>query len=139
MRKALFEGLIVDEFDRPVGVAYVGEDPCYVIDDRGFRRHIDATEIDLQVLKSFKDMIAGHEDLVSEQAAQWIGQDDIFTRATISQQIKNLDQYFEQLLQIGLPEEQRAYMGMMGFKVRINMHGEIIEIVQPGSIDPDSE
>lgn len=137
MRKALFEGLIVDEYDRPVEVAYVGEDPCYVIDDQGFRRHIDAGEIDLQVLQSFKDMIAGHEDLVSEQAAMWMGQDDIFTRATLAQQIKNMDQYFDQLLQIGLPEEQRAYMGMMGFKVRINIHGEIVEILQPGGTDPE--
>ena len=34
-------------------------------------------------------------------------------------------------------EEGRAYMGMMGFKVRINRHGELLEVVQPGAIDPD--
>lgn len=139
MHKALFAGLVFDEADRPAEVAYVGEDPCYVIDDQGFRRHIDAGLVDRQVLQSFKDMISGHEDIVSEQAAQMLGQDDIFTRASINQQIKNMDQYFDQLMETGLPEEQIAYLGMMGFKVRINLRGEVIEINQPGMIDPDQE
>lgn len=139
MRRALFEGLVVDEFDRPVGVAYVGNDPCYVIDDQGFRRHIDSASVDRQVLQSFKELIAGSEDLVSEQAAKMLGQDDIFTRASISQQIKHMEEHFDQILEAGIPDEQRAYMGMMGFRVRINLHGEVIEVVQPGVSDPDSE
>ena len=139
MRKALFEGLVVDEHDRPVSVAYVGEDPCYVIDDDGFMRHIDSAGVDLQVLQSFKEMIQGNEEEISEQTAQMLGQDDIFTVANIIRQMKNLDQYFDQLLQAGLPEEQRAYMGMMGFKVRINIHGEVLSVEQPGRIDPSDE
>lgn len=138
-KKALFEGLVFDEYDRPVEVAYVGDDPCYVVDDQGFRRHIDAQIVDRQVLQSFKDLISGHEDIVSEQAAQMLGQDDIFTRANITQQIKNMEQYFDQLIATGLPEDQRAYMGMMGFKVRINIHGEVLEVEQPGVADPGEE
>jgi hypothetical protein len=138
-RRAVFEGLIVDEFDRPVDVAYVGDDPCYVVDDGGFRRHIDSKPIDLQVLKSFSELISGHEDMVSEQAAKMLGQDDLFSRANLANQIKNMDKYFDQVLETGIPEDQRAYMGMMGFRVRINVHGEVIEIVQPGGIDPDDE
>ena len=34
---AVFEGLVVDELDRKVGVAYVGDEPCYVVDDAGIR------------------------------------------------------------------------------------------------------
>jgi hypothetical protein len=30
-------------------------------------------------------------------------------------------------------------LGMMGLRIKINMHGEVIEINQPGMIDPDSE
>ena len=139
MRKALFEGLIVDEFDRPVGVTYVGDDPCYVIDDDGFRRHIDAAHVDRQVLGSFKDMMEGSEDAISEQAAKMLGQEDIFTVASISQQMKHMDRHFDRLLEIGLPEEQRAFMGMLGFRVRINVHGDVIEIDQPGIAGPDEE
>ncbi len=137
--KALFEGLVVDEFGRPVEVAYVGQDPCYVVDDQGFRRHIDAGMVDRQVLQAFKDLVAGHEDLISEQAAKMLGQDDPFSVANISQQIKNMETQFDKVLELGLPEEQRAYMGMMGFRVRINVHGEVIEVEQPGMVDPDEE
>jgi hypothetical protein len=30
-------------------------------------------------------------------------------------------------------------MGMLGFRVRINVHGEVIEFDQPGAIDSDEE
>jgi hypothetical protein len=137
--KPVFPGLIVDEKDRPVGVTYVGGEPFYVVDDDGFRRHIPSEQVDLQVLEAMREMIAGHEDLITDQTAKMLGQDDIFSRAMIETQIKNMDRQFENLLETGLPEEGRAYMGMMGFKIRINLHGEVIEIEQPGMIDPGND
>ena len=134
--KPVFLGLIVDEKDRPVGVTYVGGEPFYVVDDDGFHRHIPSEQVDLQVLEAMREMIAGHEDLITDQTAKMLGQDDIFSRAMIETQIKNMDRQFENLLETGLPEEGRAYMGMMGFKVRINLHGEVIDIEQPGMVDP---
>ncbi len=35
-KKPLFEGLIFDEYDQLVTTAYVGEEPCYVVNDAGF-------------------------------------------------------------------------------------------------------
>jgi hypothetical protein len=137
--KPVFLGLIVDEKDRPVGVTYVGGEPFYVVDDDGFHRHIPSEQVDLQVLEAMREMIAGHEDLITDQTAKMLGQDDIFSRAMIETQIKNMDRQFENLLETGLPEEGRAYMGMMGFKVRINLHGEVIDIEQPGMIDPGDD
>jgi len=131
----LFSGLIVDENDNPVDVAYVGDEPCYVVDDAGFRRHIPTEQVDLQVLQAIQESIAGNESLLSEQAAKMLGQDDIFSRALIETQLKQMDQQFEKLLQTGIPEEARAYIGMTGFRIRINVHGEVIEIEQPGIID----
>lgn len=138
-RKALFEGLVVDERDRPVDVAYVGDEPCYVVDDNGFRRHIPSVEVDRQVFDKMREMIAGHEDLISEQAAKMLGQDDIFSVAMLATQLKQWDKQFETILQTGIPEEGRAYLGMMGFKIRINVHGEVIEMQQPGMVEPDEE
>jgi hypothetical protein len=135
----LFNGLVVDEFDQPVPVVYVGEEPCYVVDDAGFRRHIPCEQVDRQVLQKMGEMIQGHEDLLADQTAKMLGQDDIFSRALIENQLKNLDQQFEAVLKTGIPEEGRAYMGMMGFRVRINVHGEVIEVQQPGMIAPDDE
>jgi len=138
-QKPLFEGLVFDELDKPVEVAYVGDEAFYVVDDAGFFRHIPSEEVDRQVLESMRELISGQEDLLSEQTAKMLGQEDIFTRAMIESQLKNIDQQFETLFTSGIPEEGRAYMGMMGFRITINVHGEVIKIDQPGMIDPEEE
>jgi hypothetical protein len=137
--KPLFEGLVIDENDTPVSVNYVGEEPCYVVDDAGFLRHIPTQDVDRQVLQIMFEMIQGSEDLLSQQAAKMLGQEDIFTQAMIESQLKQLDKQFETILNTGIPEEGRAYMGMMGFRVRINVHGEVLDVEQPGMIDPGDE
>ena len=139
MTKAIFQGLIVDEFDQPVEVAYVGTEPCYVVNDAGFRRHISSESVDRQVLQIMMDSIAGHEDTLAEMAMQQLGQEDIFSKAIIEKQLLNLGETLPKLLEVGLPEEVAAYLGMMGFRVRINVHGEVLEVEQPGTIAPDDE
>jgi len=131
----LFAGLVVDEEDRAVETAYVGEEPFYVVNDAGFRRHIPAEQIDRQVLERMRALIRGHEAVISEQTARMLGQEDIFTKAIIEQQLKHMERQFEILLQQGIPEEGRAYLGMLGFKVVINVHGEVVRLEQPGAID----
>ncbi len=134
MSQPLFGGLIVDEFGKPVETGNVGGEPMYVVNDYGFRRHIPSEQVDRQVLRMMAEQIRGHEDLLSEQTAKMLGQEDIFTRAMIQNQLKNIDQQLDQVLQTGIPEEGRAYMGMMGFKVVINVHGEVVNLEQPGMI-----
>lgn len=131
-RIALFEGLIIDEYDHPVDVTFIGGEACYVVDDAGFKRHISSEDVDRQVLVVMKKQVEGHEDLLSEETAKMIGQDDIFTRAMLIQQFKQIDQQFEALLQTGIPAEGRTYLGMMGFRIIINVHGEVLEVLQPG-------
>lgn len=133
----LFAGLVFDQDDQPVETAYVGQEPCYVVDDAGFKRHIPSREVDLQVLQFLGEQIEGHEELLSEQVAKLSGQDDIFSRAMFLEQFKNIDRQFEELLQQGLPEEGRAYMGLAGFKVTIDHHGEVVDVEQPGGIAED--
>lgn len=137
--KALFSGLVVDEYDRPVGSTLVGSEPMYVVDDEGFHRHIPAESVDRAVLESMASMIEGHEDELSKQAASMLGQDDIFSTAMLENQLLNIDQQIDKMLEAGIPEEGLAYMGMMGFKIRINMHGELLEVIQPGMIAPEDE
>jgi len=136
----LFSGLVFDEFSRPVETALVGEEPCYVVNDAGFRRHIPSEQVDKQVLGQIADLMKGSEDLISEQTAKMLGQEDVFTKAAIEQQLKNIDKQFDQLMLAGIPEDMRAYLGMMGFKVIINMHGEVLKVDQPGvASDGDGE
>jgi hypothetical protein len=135
----LFKGLIFDENDQPVEVTDVGAEPCYVVNDSGFHRHIPSEQVDRQVLSLMGNMIEGHEDELAEQTAKMIGQDDIFSKALIENQLKNMDQQFEAVLKSGIPEEGRTYMGMMGFRIKINVHGEVLEVKQPGTIAPEDE
>lgn len=138
-REPLFAGLVFDENDNPVEIAYVGDEPCYVVNDAGFRRHIPSEQVDRQVLEAMRQMIQGNEGLLAEQASKLLGQDDPFSRAMIEKQLKEIDKQFDLVLQTGIPENGRAYMGMMGFKIRINLHGEVLEITQPGVAAPDDE
>lgn len=135
----LFQGLIFDEYDQPVDVTIVGEEPMYVVNDAGFHRHIPAESVDRQVLMMMSKMIEGHEDELASQTAKMLGQDDIFSKALIENQLKNLEQQFEAVLKTGIPEDGRAYMGMMGFRVKINVHGEVLEVNQPGTAAPEDE
>lgn len=138
-RQPLFAGLVVDESGRAAETAFVGNDPCYVVDDYGFRRHIPSEQVDRVVLSQIAELMKGSEDFLSEQTAKMIGQEDVFTKAAIEQQIKNIDKQFDQLMQVGIPEDMRAYLGMMGFKVVINVHGEVVNVEQPGAAGDEGE
>lgn len=139
MTRALFPGLVFDEQDNPAEVVYVGDEPCYVVDDDGFRRHIPSLQVDRQVLDTMAAQIEGHEDILTDQAAKMLGQDDIFSRAMLLNQFKNIDAQLDQLLETGIPQDALAYLGMLGFKVVIDVHGEVVDLNQPGMIAPDDE
>jgi hypothetical protein len=138
-KQAVFEGLVYDEYDNPVDTGWIGSEPCYIVDDAGFKRHIPAEEVDRQVWQHMQEQIEGHEDLISAQAAEMMGEVDIFTLAAIENQLKNLDSQFDQLAQTGIPEESRLYLGMIGFRIIISIHGEVLEVTQPGIVDDSGD
>ena len=132
-RQPLFTGLVVDENGNVAESAFVGGEPCYVVDDAGFRRHIPSEQVDRAVLSQIAGMMKGSEELLSEQTAKMIGQEDIFTKAMLENQLKNIDKQFDQLLETGIPEDMRLYLGMVGFKIVINVHGEVVRVDQPSA------
>ncbi len=138
-KQPLFAGLVIDENDNPVKTVYVGGEPFYVVDDDGFHRHIPSSQVDRRVLEMMSEMIQGHEGMLSEQAAKMLGQDDIFSRAMIEKQLKQMDQQYERIIDQSIPEESLAYMGMIGFRIIINLHGEVIDLQQPGMTAPEDE
>ncbi len=136
--QALFAGLVVDEHDNPVDSKTVGDEAFYIVDDDGFLRHIESEIVDRQVLEQIQEMIEQNEDLISEDTMRMIGQEDIFTKAAIEASLKNIGEQFEALIRQGMPEEVRAWMGMSGFRVVINLHGEVLRVDQPSTEeDPD--
>ncbi len=126
---AVFAGLIFDELGRALGVTTIGDEAQYVIDDGGFLRHIDAASIDRQVLAVIQEQINAHKDIVEEGMMRMLDNYDLFTKATIDASIKNIDQVLER----GIPDDARMWLGMMGFRVVVNVHGEVIKFDMPGT------
>jgi hypothetical protein len=131
--KAVFQGLVFDDNDQPLSTASVGDEACYVINDDGFMRHIPAEKIDRQVIDAIRCQVEDNKDLVAEQTIKMIGDVDIFTHAIIQNQLENLDDQFDHLLTNGIPEDGRVYLGMLGFKIIVNYHGDVIRVEQPAA------
>ena len=127
--QALFNGLIFDEFENPVTSKYVGGEAFYVVDDQGFLRHISAESVDRQVLSFFLAQLEDNKDMAVEQALTMLGKDDLFTKAAIDSQLSNID--MDQIMAQGIPSQARDMLGMLGFRITINLHGEVINIHQP--------
>jgi hypothetical protein len=45
----------------------------------------------------------------------------------------------DQVLQQGIPDDARQMQGMMGFRVVVSYHGEVLRIEQPGALDDSDE
>jgi hypothetical protein len=134
-RPALFAGLIQDEDDNPVDVAAVGGTPYYVVNDAGFLRHVEAEGVDRQVIEMLREQFMAHREIATQAMLQMLGKDDLFTKAMIDASIKNMDQ----ILNTGLPEDARAWLGMLGFRVIIDMHGEVVSLDMPEQYDEYGE
>ena len=137
--KAVFEGLVFDDLDRQLNTTYVGADACYVIDDDGFLRHIPAENIDQQVLEAMRSQVEENKDMIAEQTIKMIGNVDLFTHGIIKSQLENLDEQFDHLLEQGIPEDGRVYLGLLGFKIIVNYHGDVIQIEQPAGPSAEDE
>jgi hypothetical protein len=134
---AFFEGLVVDEDGVPASVVRLGQATYYVIDDSGFRHHVDARDVDRVVLEQFVAQLLAHQEEASAVMLRMIGQEDLFTKAMVDSTLRNID--VEQLLDHELPGDVRQWLGVMGFRVVIDRHGEIIHVDMPEApADDDS-
>ena len=138
-REPFFKGLVFDEYDQPVTTAQVGTELFYVVNDAGFKRHIPSDQIDKAVLKQMTDQIKGHEDIISEQTAKMMGQEDPFTVAMLENQLKHIDEKIDAEISTGMTEDMRVYLGMVGLKIIVDIHGDVIEVRQPSAAAPDDE
>ncbi len=132
--KPIFAGLISNEEGQPVELKYLGDEPFYVIPDGDFMRHVEAAHIDNQVIAILREQIEDMQDIVTEGVMKLLGQDDLFTKASIDMALKNFEQGFRQTD----PEQWKPWLGMMGFRIIVNVHGDVVEVVSPQqTIDGD--
>ena len=134
-RQALFSGLVFDEQGNTVETTFIGPEPNYVVLDDDFKRHIPAETVDRQVVEWIQQQALANKELVSEQIMSMLNQDDLFTKAMIDSSLGNMEKMMEQ----GIPDDARMMLGMMGFKIVINVHGELVNLDMPHQELPDED
>lgn len=129
--QAIFEGLVFDEAGRPLEVIDIGGEPYYVVDDAGFRRHVEAAHIDRQVLEAMQAQIDENKQAVEEGLLRLLGQEDLFTKAAVDSSLSHIDR----LMQRGIPVEARQWLGLMGFRIVVDVHGDVVSVEGSGIVD----
>lgn len=133
MAKPLFEGLVFSEAGEALTVVEVGAEWFYRLNDQGFLRHISARHVDESVLRTIWGMMRGHEKEIADQAMKMLGQADVFSAAVMKSRLEHPEAHLAEVLEHGLPEETRLWMGMMGFRVIVDFHGEVVRVDQPSA------
>lgn len=131
---AMFAGLVVDENGRSAEVGYVGENACYIVFDDDFRRYIDAAQVDRQVLRFMREQVEDNRQMAVGAMLEMMGRDDLFTKAAVESTIDNMEDAVGQ----PIPEDARQWLGMLGFRIQIDFHGDVIDIQLPaGGIEDE--
>lgn len=130
---AMFAGLVVDEAGRPAEVATVGDNACYVVYDDDFRRYVDAAGVDRQVLRFMRDQVQDNRQLAVGAMLDMMGKDDLFTKAAVESSIDHMEEAVGQ----PIPEDARQWLGMLGFRIVIDFHGDVVDIALPAAATGD--
>ena len=64
---------------------------------------------------------------VVQSIMQLLGKRDIFTKAALDASLRNLGQQLRE----SNPEQWTPWLRLMGFRVVVDVHGEVIEIIYP--------
>jgi hypothetical protein len=134
---AFFAGLVETEDGVPVGVATIGGEDFYVIDDQGFKRHVEAASIDRVVVSQFLEQAQEHRGEASQAMMKLMGSEDLFTKAAVESTIKNASA--DQVIGQQLPPEARQWLAMLGFRIIVNFRGEIVRLDLPAAPEAEDE
>jgi len=132
MREPFFAGLVYNEEGQPVEVVRVGGESFYAIPDGDFLRHIEAIEVDRRAMVHLKEMLLPMKDALVEGVMQMTGSDDPFSRAAIGMSIENMERVLEAESGLAYTEDVRLWLGVSGFRVVVDVHGEVVRVDLPG-------
>jgi len=132
-RRALFPSLVFNEAGEPARVVDIGGVAHYAIPDDGFLRHVEALKVDSVVIARMKEQITSMQDDVVRGLLKLLGKDDIFTKAAIDYSIQNLEENIRQ----SDPDQWVPWLRLFGFRVVVNVHGEVVNLIYPHQPDPD--
>ena len=125
--RALFQGLVYNEAGEPVEVAFVGGVAHYAIPDDGFLRHVEAHAVDDAVLAQLQEQVSAVQDELVRAMMTMLGKEDIFTKAALEASVRNLKDNVRQADQA----QWLPWLRLLGFRVVVNVHGEVVEVIYP--------
>ena len=111
----------------PAEVAYIGGVAHYAIADAGFKRHVEALKIDNEVIASIKAQTLPNQGEMVRTMMKMLGKDDIFTKAALDASIRNMETNIRQ----SDPGQWQPWLQMLGFRVVVDVHGNIVEMIYP--------
>lgn len=126
-QRAYFPELVYNEQGQLAQVVFVGGVAHYAIPDNGFLRHVECWTVDRIVIASLREQITSVQDELVRAMLQMLGKDDIFTKAALEASIRNM----EQGILHSDPEQWAPWLKLYGFRVVVNVHGEVVEIIYP--------
>jgi hypothetical protein len=119
--------MVYSERGEAAKVAYIGEVAHYAIPDCGFWPQVTAYEVDRAVIAELKERVDAVQDELMPAVLQMLGKEDLFTKAAIAASIRHL----EEDMRSSAPEEWVPSLQMLGFRIVVNVHGQVLEIVYP--------
>lgn len=129
-REALFADLVFNEEGERAEVTHIGGDPFYAVPEDDFLRHVEAEHVDRQIVEALQRRLRENKELITEGAIHMLGEETLFTRASIAHAIENLDR----ILEPGAvdADELRTALWMAGFRAVVDVHGDLVRLEAPG-------
>ena len=126
----LFADLVFNEDGEPAQVTTIGGEGFYAIPEDDFLRHVEASHIDRQIVHRLQERIRAMGDTVADGVVHMLGEEDLFTRASVQHAIDHMDQ----ILQPGAvdADQLRTALWMGGFRAIVDHHGDLVRIDVPG-------
>jgi hypothetical protein len=133
-RTPLFADLVFNEEGERAQVTTIGGEPFYAIPEDDFLRHVEAAYVDRQIVERLQDRIKAIGDIVTDGVIQMLGEEDLFTRASIEHAIDHMDQ----ILQPGAvdADQLRTALWMAGFRAIVDVHGDLLRLELPDQQGP---
>jgi hypothetical protein len=130
VRNPLFADLVFNEEGERAEIATIGGEPFYAVPDDDFLRHVEAAVVDRQIVEALQEQLRGMKHVVTEGVIQMLGEETLFTRASIEHAIENMDR----ILEPGAvdADELRTALWMAGFRAVIDVHGDLVRLEIPG-------
>jgi hypothetical protein len=129
-RQPLFADLVFNEDGELARAVTIGGEPFYAVPEDDFLRHVEAEQIDRQIVETLQERIKGMSELVTKGVIRMLGEEDLFTRAAIEHAIENMGS----ILEPGAVDvdQLRTALWMAGFRAIVDVHGDLVRLELPG-------